>query len=42
MVITPEQTILPPGQSMLLEAVDWPSFEAFLDRMGDRPGMRLA
>ena len=36
------QTVLPPGQSALFQEVDWPSFEAFLDEMGDRPGMRLA
>jgi Uma2 family endonuclease len=40
--INPSQMILPPGQSVLFEAVDWAAFEAFLEQMGDRPGMRLA
>lgn len=42
MAIDLSQMILPPGQSVLFEAVDWPSFEAFLDQMGERPGVRLA
>ncbi|NEX17908.1 MAG: hypothetical protein C1943_15125 [Halochromatium sp.] len=42
MLIHPSQIVVPPGQSVLLETVDWASFEAFLEQMGDRPGMRLA
>lgn len=42
MAINLSQIILPPGQSVLFEAVDWPSFETFLDQMADRPGMRVA
>jgi Uma2 family endonuclease len=40
--IHPSQIILPPGQSVLFEAVDWAAFESFLEQLGDRPGMRLA
>jgi Uma2 family endonuclease len=42
MTIHPAQMILPPGHSVLFEAVDWPAFETFLEQMGERPGMRLA
>jgi hypothetical protein len=34
--------ILPPDQSVRFEAVDSVSFPAFLEKIGDRPGMRLA
>jgi len=41
-LIHPSQIVVPPGQSILLETVDWASFEAFLEQMSERPGMRLA
>lgn len=42
MALDVSQMVLPPGHSVLFQSVDWPSFEAFLDQIGERPSTRLA
>lgn len=42
MSLHPAHMILPPGHSVLFDAMDWAAFEDVLAQIGERPGLRLA